>query len=553
MFKRIKQNNIRIIFVALICLTLFLRLYQLGNIPNGFANDEGAVAYQSYSILKTGKDTWGKSFPTTSFRDFGEYLPPFAVYAIVPFIKLIGLTVFATRLPFALTAVIAIFPIYALSKELFNNKKIALLSCFLFAISPFNIGWSRFIFEGNFGMLFYLLGITFLVFAKKKSHFLPFSALFFGLTFTTYHIYYFLTPLTAAILAIPLISKFAKSKRDTLITIIISIVFVAYALAIVASGSGRERFRQVSIFQNQNSLINLNSRQSYCGKSTPQIICRIFFNKAETYLFDYSYNYFSHFSPTFLSLDGTFLRQAILPKHGLIYPFELPFLFIAAFFLIKNFTYQSYVLVGLLLIYPLANSFTGVGEISRISQIMPIFPILSSYGIFTTIQKLRPIFRGMLSIFLVSFAVFNIVSFLLNYFLIFPRTNGYFDSDAYVKLFKKISVDKTKYKNFYITRDYEGNSPEYQARIFLPIPPNTFQDSTRNEFEVKKPQNYIDYKRLDNYYFFSNMQDISPNPGDLVVINYNQASVAKKIDFTIYEDSGNPALIGVSGENLTNK
>lgn len=550
--EKIRQNQIRILFVAIILIALVLRLYHLGNIPNGFANDEGAVAYQSYSILKTGKDTWGKPFPLMSFKDFGEHLPPFAVYSIVPFIKLMGLTVFSTRLPFALTAVIAIFPIYALTKELFMNKKIALLACFLFAVSPFNIGWSRFIFEGNFGMLFYLLGITFLVLAKRKSRFLPFSAVFFGLTFTTYHIYYFLTPVTALVLSGPLVVIFLKSKKDFILAAIISIIFIVYALGIVASGSGRERFRQVSIFQNQNSLINLNTRQSYCGKIFPPIFCRAIFNKGESYMYDYTFNYLSHFSFTFLSLDGTFLRQAILPKHGLIYPFEMPFVIIAVFFLLKNFTYNSYALISLILIYPLANSFTGVGEISRISQIMPIFPILSAYGIFTSIKKIKGLLKSAITLILIGVATYNIISFLLNYFFVFPKTNGYFDSEAYVKLFQKIGKNPfDKYNNYYITRDYEGSGPEYQARIILPISPDAFQDPKRNEYIIKKPQNYVDYTRLDNYHFFSSILDINPSPNDLVVISYNQAKLAKKIAFTIFEDNGTPALVGVSANNIT--
>jgi len=551
--EKINRNQTRVLFVTIIITTLFLRLFKLGNIPNGFANDEAAVAYQSYSILITGKDTWGKPFPLLSFKDFGEYLPPFAVYSIAPFIKLLGLTIFATRLPFALTAVIAIFPIYALTKELFKNKKIALLACFLFAVSPFNIGWSRFVFEGNFGMLFYLLGITFLILAKRRSHFLPFSALFFGLTFTTYHIYYFLTPVTVVVLSAPSIAKFVKSKKSFVIATIVSFIFVIYALAIVASGSGRERFRQVSIFQNQNSLINLNSRQSYCQKNLPLIFCRIFFNKGETYLYDYSFNYFSHLSPTFLALDGTYLRQAILPKHGLIYPFELPFILIGLFFLVKNFTYTSYTLISLILIYPLANSFTGVGEISRISQIMPIFPILSAYGIFISVSKIKKIFRPLLITFLVGFALSNIIAFLLNYFFVFPKTNGYFDSEAYVKLFQKIRLNPRQYSNYYITRDYKGSAPEYQARIFLPISPLAFQNPQRNEYAIKKPQNYVDYTRLDNYHFFNGLLDISPGPDDLVVLNYDQLNLAKKIEFTVFEANGQPALIAVKGSQVIYK
>lgn len=548
---KIRQRWISIVFVFIVIVALLLRLYKLENIPNGFANDEAAIAYQSYSILETGKDTWGKPFPLFSFRDFGEHLPPFSVYAMLPFIKFMGLNALSTRLPFALTALIALFPLFTLTKELFNNKKIGLVACFLFAISPLNIGWSRFVFEGNFGMLFYLLGITFLVLSKRKIRHLPFAAFFFGLTFTTYHIFFFVTPITALVLSAPLLSTFYKKANKTvIISIIISAIFALYALAIVGSGSGRERFRQVSIFNDQQLLINLNARQSYCRNIMPNVLCKLVFNKGESYLYQYMFNYMTHFSPTFLSLDGTFLRQAILPKHGLIYPFELPFILIAIYFLIRNFSYSSYVLISLLLIYPLANSFTGVGEISRIAQVMPIFPILSAFGIVEFFKKVNRLYKPILLSIVVVFALFNVVGFLINYFLVFPKTNGYFDSDAYVKLFYEIKKSPNRYSNYYITRNYEGNSPEYQARIFLPIPPQAFQDSSRNEYQVKQPQNYVDYNRIDNYHFFNDFSEINPAINDLVVLNYSQKNLAKKIEFSINEDNGDPALIAVAGGNL---
>ena len=73
----------QLLLVAIIFLALFLRLFKLSNIPAGFANDEAAITYQAYSILVTGKDTWGNIIPLFSFKDFGEYLPPFAVYALM--------------------------------------------------------------------------------------------------------------------------------------------------------------------------------------------------------------------------------------------------------------------------------------------------------------------------------------------------------------------------------------------------------------------------------------------------------------------------------------
>ena len=545
------MKKAQILFIVIILLALFIRIFRLGSIPAGFANDEAAIAYQAYSVLETGKDTWGNFLPLFSFKDFGEYLPPFAPYVLIPFIKFIGLSEFGLRAPFALTGVLAIFPLYILTKALFKKREVALLACFLFAISPLNIGWSRFVYEGNFGMLFYLLGITLFVLARKNIKILPFSIVFFGLTLTTYHIYYLLTPITVIMLSLSELKNFwTQSYRISLATVLIGVLFTIYGFLIVQSGAGKERFRQVSIFANQNIVNEVNINRSFCNRSFAPFVCRLFSNKVTAYLFSYSYNYLLHFSPTFLAIDGSFLRQTILPKSGLIYPFELPFFWLGVAILISTRKYASYVLLLWLILYPLANSFTGVGEISRITHIMPLFPIISAFGLvsfFVLINRLK--YKGLLLSALIFLAAHNILSFFINYFVIFPKTNSHFASGSYVKLFKQIKQGNYHFSRYFITRDFSGGSPELQARIFLPIDPQAFQNASRNEYVVKEPQKYIDYKRLDNFYFFDNPQELDTSKNDLVVLSKNQVRASDTILFELNEPNGDLSLIGVVGGN----
>ena len=89
----------------------FLYTYELANIPNGLYVDEALTGYNAYSILATRLDEYGKSYPV-AFRFLGSYTPPLQVYLTVPFIKLLGLNVFATRLPSAIFAIITVPIIY---------------------------------------------------------------------------------------------------------------------------------------------------------------------------------------------------------------------------------------------------------------------------------------------------------------------------------------------------------------------------------------------------------------------------------------------------------
>lgn len=533
------KNNV----LPILILIILLRLVKLDSVPPGFANDEAAITYQAYSILKTGNDTWGAKLPILSFKDFGEHLPPMAVYIQVPFLYIFGLNEFAARLPFALSSILAIIPLYILTKYLFNKKEIAHIACFLFAISPLDIGWSRFVYEGNFGMLFYLTGMMFYVLSIKKPIYLTPSLIFFGLTLTTYHIYYFVTPLTISALFLPrLMPLFKKNKQLILRLFLIGLIIGAYYLLIVASGSGRERFRQVSIFNKDSIIDDLNIKRSECQIKLPSIVCKLFYNKGTAFFREYSFNYLSHFSPTFLAINGTFLRGTILPIHGLIYPFELPFFFLGIIYIGIKRNFASYVLFVWLLLYPAANSFTGLGEISRITHATPLFPIISSLEIYNTyiaLQKLKQ-FKIIFTVFIII-AVFSVASFMINYFYVFPISNSKNGSYAYVQLFKKIALQRKSESNYFITRDYTGNTPEFQARIFLPLDPVAFQDKSRNEYILKKPENYVDYRRIDNFYF-GNFQDNKATKDDLLVIPPHELIDSDEIMFEIREPSGEISL-----------
>ena len=69
----------KIIF-GIIFIALFLRVFLLDKIPYGFYADEASSAYDAYSLLLTGKDRYGETFPLL-FRSFDDYIPPLLNYA----------------------------------------------------------------------------------------------------------------------------------------------------------------------------------------------------------------------------------------------------------------------------------------------------------------------------------------------------------------------------------------------------------------------------------------------------------------------------------------
>src|SRR3989344_3343084 len=105
------------IFPILI-LAAILRIWQLGSLPPSLTPDEVALGYNAYSILKTGRDEYGKLLPVV-FKSFGDFKPGLYVYWTVPFVAIFGLNEFGTRIPSAVAGIISVYLLYLVLQKLF--------------------------------------------------------------------------------------------------------------------------------------------------------------------------------------------------------------------------------------------------------------------------------------------------------------------------------------------------------------------------------------------------------------------------------------------------
>ena len=118
------NKRINFIFLLLLLFSILIRVYKVNSIPPALHGDELGVGYNAYSLFKTGMDEYGISFPFTFRNDFS----PFIHYITIPFVALLGLNELSTRLPIVVVGILSIPGIYFLTKSLFNNRKLALLS-----------------------------------------------------------------------------------------------------------------------------------------------------------------------------------------------------------------------------------------------------------------------------------------------------------------------------------------------------------------------------------------------------------------------------------------
>lgn len=192
----LKKNLDPIILVLILAFAFFLYLFKLGHIPSGIYVDEAVSAYDSYSIINTNADHFGKFLPM-NFRFFGSYTPGLFVYLNTIPIKIFGLNNFSIRLLSAISMVFQLYFLYLILK-LFENKKTkyySLLTIFFISYIPWVIFNARLGYEVTLAQTLFTIAIYFLLSSIKKPNHLLWSSLFFSLSIHTAHTQKILTPL----------------------------------------------------------------------------------------------------------------------------------------------------------------------------------------------------------------------------------------------------------------------------------------------------------------------------------------------------------------------
>lgn len=394
-----------ILFIVLLGIGLFLRTYTLTENPPGFFADEASIGYNAYTISTTGIDEFHTPFPLF-FRAFGEYKSPIQIYSTVPFIRILGLNEFATRLPSALYGTLSIIALYLLTRMLFHNKTIALFAALFLAISPWHIHFSRIAFELMPFIFFTTLGTFFFLRSLQKIQYLYFAIICFGLALYSYFPARLFIPLFTVSLMILYAKNFLRYKKHIFFGALLSFCVILPLLLFTFSENGFARWKQVNIFTNpplQESVISHISR-----------------------------NYVSHFSLDFLFLKGDihmpgqFIMRHSVAGIGELYLFQLPLLMVGFFFLVKRKHYKELSLLFLsIILYPIGSMFTVDTSVQATRSIIGVIPfqILSAYGLYYFLLFLKQNYRVFYypSILLTSTIIlFSLTVFVSLYFMQYP-------------------------------------------------------------------------------------------------------------------------------------
>jgi len=533
--KIFKKANFPIILLILIgILSFFLRVYKVTQYPAGLNADEAAIGYNTYSLLITGKDEFGHTWPI-NFQSFNDFKPGLYFYLVLPFVKIFGLSELAVRLPSVILGTITVILLYLLILELFKSKNFALIGSFLLAISPWHLHFSRGGWESNAAVFFLVLGVYLFFISLKKPKFYIFCALSFLFSMYTYHSARIIAPLLIVGLAIFYWKEIFKKKNTKflIITFVFSAIFLIPLVASFLGGAGTSRFSGVGIFADQGPMWRANQL-----RGQHQNLFGIFPKLLHNQYFEYGVLFFGnlikHYSGNFLFISGDEIQRNRVPEMGQMYLVEIPLLFIGLYFLIRKRPGGWKFLLYWLAVAPIASSLTfqSPHAIRALNMVIPIM-IITAFGIsniFSLVVNKKRIFSLILVIFGISY-LWNISFYLHQYYVHYPKIypsaweNGFSDLVNYVK------VRKNNFEKVYVTNKYD--QPYILFAFYLKYPPAEFQKQAkltdRDQFGFSTVESF------DNFVFGSINSEKISSPKSMIIGTPEEipdsATIVKRIYF----------------------
>lgn len=504
------KDGRKIVFLLLF-FSLLLRVGWWSKFPPGFTADEATMGYDAYSLLKTGKDQFGTSWPL-AFRSFGDYRPPLYIYMSMPFVALMGLTPLAVRLPSMIAGSLEVVLIYLVGKEIFS-RKIGLFSAFLLMLSPWSILQTRFAQETNLSTLTIFAGVAGFIFwiRRKTWKYAIFSVLFFSLSLYSYHNARLTAPLIL-LGCLAIIKSVKKVPRRQVAAAAIIGILTALPQLVWLKGNPQAIFRRASsqsVLADQGIKGSLWKDIVSMPPGYPVWLSRLQHNKPLYYGRAIFKGYLSHFDPRFLFFSGDPHERFRTPYSGLLNWTMLLFLPIGFLVVIKRcsrYTDKSPVfpfrlIVWWLLAAPVAASLSTIVPNSQHAQdlIIPLH-LIGGVGAARILERMTVLQKSLsFSLFLISFFLF-----LYGFTQVIPIQTKYLQAwHYYGNLFEKL-------RPFY--RDkivFLGGQYYINLAFYLKVDPRTFQ----REVKISQPDNLSEFDHVESFgkFTFTRNRDIPQN------------------------------------------
>jgi 4-amino-4-deoxy-L-arabinose transferase-like glycosyltransferase len=483
----------KFLLLVVVLLGAFIYFHKLTNNPPGLYADEVGTGYNAYSILMTGKDEYGKSFPL-SFRLFGSYTPPLQIYLSVPLIAIFGFSTFSIRLLSVICGILLIPTIFFILKELdfIKSKFTIIITTLFFTITPWIVFFSRMGYEQNLAFLLFSLSILLILKSLKNPKLLLATLPLISLTTYADYPQRFISPLlfigTIIIFRKIFLSK--KNIRYLLIGFLISILIQIpnfYLLTTPSFFAKNDRFySDVIIYQTK----------------TINRILPMFLAYPLAFASEFLSKYFTYFSPRSLFFLPDPDPQRSIPELSVFY-FWMTIPYLTGLYFIWKYRTNIKIkfIFFLLIITPLTGALTkDPFHIQRTLALALPLTIIMAIGIDHLISKLK---IKLLVPIVFSLLIISLVLLYRSYFILLPQERAPVWGYGFVKLTEYIK-DHPNYQ--YVIDQSERNRPQdlayIQLAFYLKIPPQKIQAS-QNQSIIK---NYYSNTNFNFIHKFGNIE-----------------------------------------------
>lgn len=507
------------LLLGVLLLSFGLRFYKVTENPPSLNWDETSIAYNAYSILKTGKDEWGQSFPV-HFRSYGEYKLPVQIYLSIPGIYFFGLNELGVRITPVVYGTLTVLAMFFLGKTLFQSSLVGIVAAFLLGISPWHIHLTRASFESSLATFWVTIGIWFLVKGFRDQKWFVLSMVPFALSVFTYNSARIFTPMFLLAIAFIYRKTLVRSKEIVILSIVVFAILLVPLTPFLLSGERSARYKLVSITDDPGLIPRIN--ESRGNTHLPEPFPRLIHNKVTYITYYFARNYLAHFTPKFLFYSGAPHKQHHVQNMGELYWFQAPFLILGLFYLLKmKHAFKGLLLSWVLLAFiPVAITGDSIPHALRTLIAVPFYQLISAFGFTISLKwiKKSSISLQVVIILLFILSVGLSVKYYLNqYYNVYPKLYSRDWQYGYQQAVDYVNKQASNYDLIVFTRHY--GEPHMFTLFYLNYNPAEYQNNPNlDRFET---YDWVRVLHFDKFYF-PDLGDKGTQYGDIIKQNPNK-------------------------------
>ncbi len=498
------MKKTKIFLILILILAAFLRFYKLDSVPPSLNWDEAAFGYNAYTIANWGRDEGGNFMPLV-FTSFGDDKHPVIVYITAIIVKLFGLSDYSARFPTALFGVFNVWLIFLLAKQLFKQDTTALFAALFLAVSPYNIHFSRGLWESNFALFFFMLGLyLFLKALENKPKLFPISIFSFGLSFFSVHASKIIVPPTLILLMI-LYHKSILNNRKYLIIALFSIIFFIVLIAMNPRILGLARIGQTKFSEQKIESTLLYKKTHFYYAGLLEIVLA---------------QYKLHFTPEYLFLSGDQNPRNSPKKFGEFYLLDAPLLIVGLVSLLIFRSKITLIILCWLFLAPLPSSLvSGAPSANRALFMMGSLPLIAALGAGSILGWFKKKIKLLVLLFFLVILGVQVYTFLRFYYNVYPGKDQHDWQYGMRQIVEYVKVHP-EYSQVYMT---DIRSQPYVFFLFylkIPLPEYLNTVIYNNKVESKS---FSSVSAFDRYYFGGwDPIESFPNKGVLYIVTPSQ-------------------------------